>query len=1056
MKGTAAFKYFIASFLSSLFLSPFVAAASDLPSVFKPVPEEYSTPVPPNVLLLIDTSGSMLFDLEGDTTHGDGSKPFSDQYYYGRDTDPGNNDPDDGSLSYYPPVTYLSDEEVSDLRYDTLLGLMGRKGNRYLHPNDSRMYILKKVLWSIFTDPSMVEGLKIGLCTYHQRERYGVPGSGYVSYEFPSYWGGWYWERQRLSWQPTGESKALMRLGLDVIGPFFYAPSNFYGGVPDGKLGTSHWYDLLALIDGVETSENDELRAVGGTPLERSILSRGNNPKNCAYAFIQSEIEYPCQDNWLIVLTDGEDSDPRAKPEDAVEKLYRANLDDPDWPNPYGKKARPVRTFVIGLVDFQSDTLDAMADEGRAWEVDESIKKTAYYATDTDSLLEAFRTIFRLIQNGRSSSVPPDVQTNLSEEGDIVYAASFLPRTDGAWPGYLYKKRLTSPDGYETIWDGSEGLPRWDRRNIYHAPWYDFSGESLSGSNLKRFPTGGTEASSVAYQAGVSDSDSANFVRWVRGGSWNHNSDRVSPMVDLYRGDILLMEGPPGTRSDPDFSSFVYENRSRDVVLFSQGNGGILQFFDDETGREFLGIIPPNLLCRSRLAGLVDNPVEPEMGSSRYLLAGPIVVEDVKIETPYGVTGERYRTILLGSLGYGGSGLYALDVTDPVKPRFIWARDSLVYSDNGFIPEDNGLVWSYSQKGSHLTSGDNAVPSLRRVIGKPFIGWIDDGWERKWLALFGAGAGSTVRSSDGAISFQHVDDQGGRAIYALDVSDGSVFKTISDDRMGQVIADVAVSKGDGRPDYLRISRSYVGDTEGQLWRLNWEGNDPYSWSLDMIGDLADGEDRPPLVHGVDLSLKNGRRWIFAATGDPYDLVPRGSDRPGSNCLVGFKEPDSESGKIAREDLKVLVFNDDLLDEDDREPGWIIPLERGEFSTTPPLIYRGKFFGSTYIASQGNPCEPGIAKLYMLKAFDGAGAFSGKSRSLSLPGIKITGMEVKNGKVVMGVLNPGGKEEDEFDLPEGLGAKMDSDGAVLSIEVPDDEEGGSNGDVMRSGYWRRLW
>ncbi|MEA3283363.1 MAG: PilC/PilY family type IV pilus protein [Synergistota bacterium] len=1040
-----------------------IAMANDLPNVFKPVPEEYSTPVPPNVLLLIDTSGSMLFDLEGNFTHGDGSKIFKGQYYYGEDTDPGNNDPDGSSLSYYPPVTYLSDEEVEILKKDdsgyTPLEFMGKKGDRYLYPNDSRMYILKKVLWSIFTDPSMVEGLKIGLSTYYQVNRYDFPGYKY-SYQFYNKkeycFFGWRWDRewneQGISWQPTNKEKSHMRLDLDVIDPFFYAPSNFHNGVPDDKLGTSHWYDLLALIDGVETSKNDELRGIGGTPLKKSIYSKG--ARNCAYEFIKEEIDYPCQDNWLIVLTDGEDSNSDADPPAAVKKLYEANLDD-TWPKPYGKKAQPVRTFVIGLVDSQSDTLDAMADEGRAWEVDESIKKTAYYATDTESLLEAFRTIFRTIQKNRSSSAPPKIEKNLSDEGNIIYAASFIPKSDGAWPGYIYKKKLTSSDGYKTLWEGSDRIDRWDRRDIYHAPWYDFSGSYLRGSNLRGFPTGGALASTVALHSGVTQSLSDNFVRWIRGGLWGGSGNRVNPMLDLYRGDILVMGKPPGVRSDPDFRSFSYDNRLRDKVVFSQGNGGLLQVFDDKTGDEILGVIPPNVLHKSRIAGLIDNSVEPEMGSSKYLLAGPLVVEDVKIKTPYGSYDERYRTILLGALGYGGTGIYALDVTDPEKPLFLWARDSVVYSDNLFVSENNGLLWGYSVDGSSFTSGDKAAPRLRRVIGRPFIGWINDGWDRKWLAIFGGGAGKTVKASDGSVSFQYDGDFGGRAIYALDVSDGSVFKSVTDEKMGQIVADIAVAKGDGRPNYLRISRSYVGDSYGQVWRLNWEGVYPDSWTLDAIGDFSGDEVLPPLVHRLDLSMKGDQRWIFASTGDPYDLIPRTSMSSTHNCLLGFKEP--KDSKVTREDLKKLVLKEDCLDEAEDYEGWIVNLSEGEYSTTPPVIYKGNFFGSTYVSSNENPCEQGISRLYVFGAFNGLGAFSDDFRYISLPGIKITGMVVKNDKVVMGILNPMGKKVEDLGFPEDLKARMDPEGAVISMEIPEGAGGTPADDgIMRSGYWRKVW
>lgn len=1153
--------------ISVLFLPAGSALGSgSLPSVFKSIPEEYTNPVAPNVLLLIDTSGSMLFNLTGSHTYGDGSGPFNGQFYYGRDTNNSNNDPDDGSLSYYPPATYLTQDQVTQLGTNRInRANLSQKNGSYLYPNDSRMYILKKVLWTIFTDPSMVEGLKIGLSTYHQDRRYAIPDGSYTSYEF---WGssGSTRYRQGLSWQPTGQNKALMRLPFGLIPPFSYSSLDFTDGVPDAKIASSQWYKLLALIDGVETSKNDELRAVGGTPLEKSIYTegvgwesfylpneyreydssvsppldkgskiigwqpypnqidvwypgedvarydfryrqgsdghvylctrqydtaqkrwvwhppsdpevglklhqvsyteykrknRGNFPMDCAYSFIQSSIEYPCQDNWLIVLTDGEDSDPKADPADAVKKLYNAVSDD-NWPKPLGKTPKPVRTFVIGLLDKKSDNLDKMALEGKAWEVNKDIKKTAYYATDTDSLLKAFRLIFSTIQSNRSSSAPPRVQSNLGDEDNVVYAASFAPKTDGAWPGYLYKKTLSSTGKYDTIWDGSNKIKAWDIRPVYTAPWYGSSDPPVYGTNLKMFPTGGANASVTALSAGVPSGQADNFVRWIRGGGWNHGENRAHPMIDMYRGDLLVMGPPPGSRPDADFRTFSYENRSRDKVVFVQGNGGMLQVIDDNKGDELLGFIPPNVLHHSRIAGLVDNIKDREMGSSRYLLAGPMVVEDVKVKFPYGT--EEYRTMLLGSLGYGGTGLYALDVTDPIKPSFIWARDSLVYSDNSFLSGNNGLLWEYAHNGSSLTSGDNETPALRRVIGRPFIGWVKDWYGTKqWIALFGAGAASTVKNSDGSVSFQHPGDVGGRAIYALKMSDGSVFKSLSNDKMGQVIADLAVTKEQGRLNYLKISRAFVGDTQGGIWRLDWKDPNPDDWALDLIADLSNKDGSPPMVHRLDLSLKGKQRWIFAATGDPYDLVPRSSRVISTNCMVGFKEPLKEThpNALTRDDLKPLLRGDDYLAIDDKEEGWIIPMLTGEFATTPPIIYKGGFFGSTYISSEGNPCEQGLSRLYAINAFNGKGFFDdksgGKKRHIELKGIKITGMEVKDNKIVMGILNPAGKKVEDLGLEAGIKAVLDSDGAILSIEVPlDGLQLSSMEDVTRSGYWRRLW
>ena len=45
--------------------------------------------------------------------------------------------------------------------------------------------------------------------------------------------------------------------------------------------------------------------------------------------------------------------------------------------------------------------------------------------------------------------------------------------------------------------------------------------------------------------------------------------------------------------------------------------------------------------------------------------------------------GGEWRTILVGLLGYGGQGLYALDVTEPEEPIFLWAVENNIVTPDG-------------------------------------------------------------------------------------------------------------------------------------------------------------------------------------------------------------------------------------------------------------------------------------------------------------------------------------------------------------------------------------
>ena len=278
--------------------------------------------------------------------------------------------------------------------------------------------------------------------------------------------------------------------------------------------------------------------------------------------------------------------------------------------------------------------------------------------------------------------------------------------------------------------------------------------------------------------------------------------------------------------------------------------------------------------------------------------------------------------------------------------------------------------------------------------------------------------------------------------------------------MGQVIAEIAVAKGKIRTDYLKIDKGYVGDSKGQIWRIGWNESSPGSWNLDKLALLSGPKGIPPFVHGLDLAKKLNQMWIFGATGDPFDIVPRSSRAISADCIVGFKEP-AGSETLLLKDLKLLTDQGDKLNPEDSQKGWLLSLEEGEFATTPPVVAGGKVFVATYLTSGGNPCEPGRARLYILGAFDGSGffkdGFGGKKRFIELRGVRITSLDVKGSRVFAGIINPSGKSPKDLSIPPDLKAHQDEDGSILTIDVPEPKKDSAlDTNVSRSGYWRRLW
>ena len=399
-----------------------------LPSCNKPLPEGYAQSVQPNVLLLLDTSGSMMYLSGSDTsTYGDGSKPYKygDKIYryFGRDRESSNNNPD-GPYNYHPNLVYIDDADLTGISQGYRDAYFAKSDdNRYLYPNDSRMYKLKLVLWEILNDPGLVSGLRMGLATYYQKENDPpkVPDIG-IHYQWPPTSSG---SAQALSWEGSSSwDRALLRR--------FFRSTDEPGSIEE----------ITKWVDGIETSGNSELRAHGATPLAESIYGADDEKSDARYFFLMDgAINAWCQQNWLIVLTDGADTEagdnksdfyyklyPKRSlddhhaqdPVEAVQRLYNANTTESDWPSFYGNKAQPVKTMVIGLINPNASdvsklkiTLKRMADIG--YDGKEDGKGDAYFASNVDELMQAFKDIFKQIQSFKSTGNAPLVSPPIED-----------------------------------------------------------------------------------------------------------------------------------------------------------------------------------------------------------------------------------------------------------------------------------------------------------------------------------------------------------------------------------------------------------------------------------------------------------------------------------------------------------------------------------------------------------------------------------------------------------------------------------------------------------------
>jgi len=1060
---------------------------------YKPVPPLFENNIQPNVLLLIDTSGSMTFNMTNDnTTYGDGSKPVdygfynnSTQFYYGRDTESGNNDPG-AEHNYHPALKYIPQSEINLVTAEQGSGALGWLGgphpndappngySNYKYPNDSRMYQTKLVLNEIFSDQQLISGLRVALATYDQNYTSSGALADWYSFRYFSST-----ERQSLHYT-TGSARAKLREGF---------------GSTDGP---SHLAGLVRWFDGVEDDGNPELRAQGGTPLAASIYGvnpngKWNSNNESAVKFFKAEnvIQAWCQDNWLIMLTDGADTDV-GDPVEAVYKLYH-ETEENDWPHFFNEPARPIRTLVIGLIDPEemedlADTLNEMADigwDGKEGDDVDNPGPGAFFAKDIDELLSAFKTIFKIIQASQTTGGAPMVSPSRTEAGESsVYVASFLPQNYTQWKGHLRRYEISSDGELDDTpeWDVAEKLAGTleggglSARQVCTVDWTGSVASKTTGlgsrTNFVDFDEGNASAlreEMFPEEYIVPSLFVSKFINWFRGkDEWNE--DPTSPyryaFPDIYHGGVTEVGPPVASYPSETYASFKANNSDRDKVLYLQSNAGLLHAINlndaagEDPGEEKWAFIPPNALARGRLLGLKayysnDGTVDllDETASSpRYLLDGPLVAEDV-------VMLEGWRTVLFGCLGYGGHGMYALDVTDPDEPRFLWAVENNIISPDGSLVlgtdsrkihywnKESGLQVDYQIYTHEEMDDDDELDyrQLYRTLSTPLIAYTrsvteDDGsWEGRWIATMGNGHPG---------DFTDTFNEG--FVYMIDIENGEILRKLEVlDRGENVLKPVAAPvTGFSSSIATRIlDHLYAADIEGDVY--NWSASREQWEEALQIFDAP--EDEAGVTYRMDVGMINGDPWLFYQTGDMENLNHAES---GFRIYALNTTEAIEGYPLTIDDLQELTPTGSTTSTG--YEGWYMNFKDDplEIPSTPVTFYNGYLLFATFVESD-DPCEMGDSKIYLVNARTGEGTWKNGKRFVQLSGLQITGITIFDDRVYLGVVGMATQE----DLPDALGQDAMLAQNLLSFKLPEevpsseDGGGGTNPGLIFWKEWR---
>ena len=629
-----------------------------------------------------------------------------------------------------------------------------------------------------------------------------------------------------------------------------------------------------------------------------------------------------------------------------------------------------INTYSAGRgIDYRADTnrgscLYNRTDPGQA-----TLVTGATSGTLTNNVSGTVATINAVLeavaggiaQSGSAAAV--SFSTGSLTEGSQLYQSKFNAKD---WSGDLVAYELGS--------DGSLGSQAWSAANRLDAttpgsrvmmtlgaqrgvavgtPFRWSAITSIQKNDLRTEPNSsrGNVSKGTArleYLRGDRSNEGKGFGFRVRG----------SALGDIWHSSAIYV-GKPG-QSWPDsgggfpdgsnkYSVFSSTQSARTPVVYVGANDGFLHGFRASDGKEVLAYAPSTLFSTSISAGY-HRLTDPNFNHNNLYVDGTPTVSDAFFAGPSTKT-QTWHTVLAGTLGGGGRGLFALDVTNPSAFRESNAAKT--------------VLWEFT----------NATDAhLGYTYSRPTIALMNNG---RWALITGNGLEDTATDSTGgdAQLFVIYLDGGvdGTWTYGTDYIRITTGSGSTSSRNGLFSPAVVDLDRNGTAD-----RIYAGDLNGSLWAFD------VSNSIDTKWSPAHG--RQPLFTG-----SSGQSITTKPTVIRHPTVSNGSapnlmvlfgtgrfladgDKTRSNTQSFYGIWDNGTGALTRSSLasQTFLLNDSgkrarVLDpylkvkyekKTGRQYGWYIDLPaKGERVVSEALV-RGKIVYFNSIIPDVSVCASG--------------------------------------------------------------------------------------------------
>jgi type IV pilus assembly protein PilY1 len=719
------------------------------------------------------------------------------------------------------------------------------------------------------------------------------------------------------------------------------------------------------------------LNAVANTPLAESYYEvtrymRGLAPYyNGTPATYTSPIQYRCQKNYGVVITDGLPTYDRTFPTN--DPLGGGRLPNWDGVNNDGDNLNgdgegdtlyldDIAKFAFDI-DMRSTGTDAA---GKSWNAVDFPRQnmntyTVGFAADNDMLSDAasygqgryYQATDSSGLNAALSSALSDITSKAGSGGAGVASSSTL--TSGS---SFYQTTYDPKDWRGTI--RSFGFTSTGTVNTSAAQWSTDTTivPAATAPTFQSWNTASNAPIALAFGSfspaqqttlnqglptGITGND---LVEWSKGTNKAGLKVRSVLLGDIINSPLVLASPSDKTASDltgdSSYTNYLTTKAANmNTSLVVNANDGFVNVINSANGTRRYAYMPSSVLPSLRLIADTNyvNGV-----SHKFLVDGQVGVFDAQ-------SGTTWKTLAIGGTGAGGKTFYGLQLFDASAGNLIRA------------------MWEVSAPATANTA--NAFNDLGYAYARPEVARLANG---RWATFIANGYGS---------------HSGVAALYVLDALDGSLIRKI-------VIDSTETSNGLSSVK-LRVNSSnvvqavYGGDLKGRMWKFDLSATAPESWGVAFAGKplftAPGGATQPITAQPLLADNPQGGKQVFFGTGKFNETA----DKTNKDLQAFYSIWDAEggAGQITVSSLQAQAITGSFSGSSGQflttsqnettypgEKGWYLPLVYNNVLTGERVINQaslvlGRVVFTTASVDTTDPCSSfGTGRLVELDAFNG--------------------------------------------------------------------------------------